>query len=135
MANYGKHHIAVRLLLLKQYLEANAGKDRIVTRGELEDMLEEHIAIETDTGTVRLTNVSRADFMAESGTGTIPLKNVVATGSFYVESDTGDVTGTLLSKKVFITETSTGRISVPKTTSGGKCEITTSTGDIKIDIQ
>ena len=26
MANYGKYYIAVRLLLLKQYLEANAGK-------------------------------------------------------------------------------------------------------------
>ena len=26
MANYGKYYIAVRLLLLKQYLEANAGR-------------------------------------------------------------------------------------------------------------
>ena len=42
MPNYGKYYIAVRLLLLKQYLEANAGKDRIATRGELEDMLKEH---------------------------------------------------------------------------------------------
>ena len=42
MANYGKYYIAVRLLLLKQYLEANAGKDRIVTRRKLEDMLKEH---------------------------------------------------------------------------------------------
>ena len=29
MANYGKYYIAVRLLLLKQYLEANAGRARI----------------------------------------------------------------------------------------------------------
>ena len=42
MANYGKYYIAVRLLLLKQYLEANAGKNRIVTRKELEDMLKKH---------------------------------------------------------------------------------------------
>lgn len=28
MPNYGKYYIAVRLLLLKQYLEANAGKNR-----------------------------------------------------------------------------------------------------------
>ena len=28
MANYGKYYIAVRLLLLKQYLEANAGGHR-----------------------------------------------------------------------------------------------------------
>lgn len=42
MANYGKYYIAVRLLLLKQYLEANAGRDRIVKRGELEALLLEH---------------------------------------------------------------------------------------------
>ena len=37
MANYGKYYIAVRLLLLKQYLEANAGRKRIVKRRELEE--------------------------------------------------------------------------------------------------
>lgn len=42
MANYGKYYIAVRLLLLKQYLEANAGRNRIVKRRELEQLLEEH---------------------------------------------------------------------------------------------
>ena len=30
MANYGKYYIAVRLLLLKQYLKVNAGKTRII---------------------------------------------------------------------------------------------------------
>ena len=42
MANYGKYYIAVRLLLLKQYLEANAGRSRIVKRRELEQLLAEH---------------------------------------------------------------------------------------------
>ena len=42
MANYGKYYIAVRLLLIKQYLEANAGRNRIVKRRELEQLLEEH---------------------------------------------------------------------------------------------
>ena len=42
MANYGKYYIAVRLLLLKQYLEVNAGRTRIVKRRELEQLLEEH---------------------------------------------------------------------------------------------
>ena len=42
MANYGKYYIAVRLLLLKQYLEANAGRSRIVKRRELEELLAEH---------------------------------------------------------------------------------------------
>ena len=35
MPNYGKYYIAVRLLLLKQYLEANAG--RIVSSRVLEN--------------------------------------------------------------------------------------------------
>jgi len=37
MANYGKCYIPVRLLLLKQYLEANAGRTRIVKWRELEE--------------------------------------------------------------------------------------------------
>ncbi len=39
--NYGKYVIGVRLLLIKQYLEANAGRNRYVKRGELEEYLEE----------------------------------------------------------------------------------------------
>lgn len=42
MANNGKYNIGIRLMLLKEYLQANAGKDRIVTRGELEEYLAEH---------------------------------------------------------------------------------------------
>lgn len=41
MPNYGKYYIGIRLLLLKEYLEANAGKERIVTRRELEEYLAE----------------------------------------------------------------------------------------------
>ena len=41
MPNYGKYYIGIRLLLLKEYLQANAGKDRIVKRTELEDYLTE----------------------------------------------------------------------------------------------
>jgi len=29
MANHGKYHIAIRLLLLNQYPEANAGRDAL----------------------------------------------------------------------------------------------------------
>lgn len=42
MENYGKYYTAVRLLLLKQYLEANTGRNCIVKRSELEQLLEEH---------------------------------------------------------------------------------------------
>lgn len=41
MANNGKYVIGIRLLLEKQYLEANAGKDRYVRRSELEAYLTE----------------------------------------------------------------------------------------------
>ena len=39
MANIGKYAIGIRLLLLKQYIEAHAGVNRYVTRGELEQYL------------------------------------------------------------------------------------------------
>ncbi len=39
--NHGKYLIGIRLMLLKQYLEANAGKDRYVKRGEIEEYLTE----------------------------------------------------------------------------------------------
>lgn len=42
MANNGKYNIGIRLLLLKEYLQANAGKDRAVSRRELEEHLAEH---------------------------------------------------------------------------------------------
>ena len=42
MANYGKYYFAVRLLLLKRYLEANAGRSRTVSRKALEDLLRDN---------------------------------------------------------------------------------------------
>ena len=39
MPNYGKYFIGIRLLLLKEYFEANAGKERVVKRKDLEDFL------------------------------------------------------------------------------------------------
>lgn len=41
MANKGKYVIGIRLLLEKQYLEANAGRNRYVSRKQLEDYLKE----------------------------------------------------------------------------------------------
>ena len=40
MPNYGKYYIGIRLLLLKEYLEANAGKKRLVSRRQLEAYLD-----------------------------------------------------------------------------------------------
>lgn len=45
MANYGKYYIADHLLL-KRYLEDNAGQNRIIKRWELEDLLREHDTME-----------------------------------------------------------------------------------------
>ena len=41
MANKGNYYIGIRLLLLKQYLEYNAGPDRVVTRKSIENFLKE----------------------------------------------------------------------------------------------
>ena len=50
MANYGKYSVANRLLLLRQYLEANAGRNHVVSRQELEDYLRGHeITVEKRT--------------------------------------------------------------------------------------
>ena len=42
MAYNGRYSIALRILLLKQYLEANAGRNRYVKPQEIHDYLEEH---------------------------------------------------------------------------------------------
>ena len=39
--NYGKAVIGIRLMLLRDYLQANAGRNKIVSRRELEDYLKE----------------------------------------------------------------------------------------------
>ena len=50
MANHGKYYTAIRILLLKQYLEANAGGNRVVKRSELEEHLRKHdISVEKKT--------------------------------------------------------------------------------------
>lgn len=41
MANKGKYIIGIRLLLLKEFLQANAGRDRIITRQQIEEYLKE----------------------------------------------------------------------------------------------
>lgn len=50
MANYGKYYIAVRVLLIKKYLETHAGPNRVVKRRELEQILKDHnMAVEKKT--------------------------------------------------------------------------------------
>lgn len=56
MANYGKILIVVRLLLLKQHLEANAGKNRIGTglRHQQDYGLQVYLTFGSIAGTGRL---------------------------------------------------------------------------------
>lgn len=42
MAYNGRYSIAIRILLLKKYLEANAGRNRYVSRAELEEYLDQY---------------------------------------------------------------------------------------------
>ena len=42
MAYNGRYSIAIRILLLKKYLEANAGRNRYVTPQEIHDFLKEY---------------------------------------------------------------------------------------------
>ena len=41
MANYGKYYIVVRLLLLKQYPETTAARDRTITCRQIEAYIKE----------------------------------------------------------------------------------------------
>lgn len=111
------------------------------------------VSVSVSTGRVRLEDIGCSELWSEGSTGSITLKNVVASDSFNIErstgdvsfeacdadeirvkTSTGDVTGTLRTEKVFITKTSTGSISVPDSITGGRCEITTSTGEIDISL-
>ena len=42
MAYNGRYSIAIRILLLKKYLEANAGRNRYVSPKEIHDFLKEY---------------------------------------------------------------------------------------------
>jgi len=112
------------------------------------------LRLTTSTGDVKLNSINvYEDVDIKTDTGSVTLKNVIATGKLnlttstgdvtylysdgneiFVTTSTGDVSGTLLTEKVFITETSTGDVSVPKTLTGGLFKIKTSTGDITINV-
>lgn len=48
--NTGKYDIAIRLILLKEFLQANAGRDRVVERRQIEKFLEDNrITVEKKT--------------------------------------------------------------------------------------
>lgn len=111
------------------------------------------MTVRVSTGKTNLTDVYCKNLMSSGDTGSLSLKNVIATEKYsierstgdveleqcdaaelFIKTDTGDVSGTLRTGKAFETTTDTGRVNVPKGTAGGKCEIITNTGDIKIDI-
>lgn len=114
---------------------------------------ESDVSVEVSTGKTELTDITCKNVISDGGTGSIRLKNVIATEKFsierdtgsvkfdrcdaaeiYIETDTGNVSGSLLTSKVFITDTDTGKVDVPRSVEGGRCEISTDTGDIEIEI-
>ena len=111
------------------------------------------LSVSVSTGKTVLTDVICRELVSDGSTGSLTLKNVIASDGFRIERDTGDVrfescdagmitvrtstgdvTGTLRSEKIFVAKTSTGDVDVPDPVSGGRCEITTSTGDIRISV-
>ena len=111
------------------------------------------MSVKVSTGKATLSDVTCREFISEGSTGSLTLKNVVASGKINVKrstgdvkfdssdaaeiavkTSTGDVTGTLKSEMIFFADTRTGDVDVPRTTTGGKCEISTTTGDIEIKI-
>lgn len=109
------------------------------------------IDLSVSTGDINITNTNCKNFISRGDTGSVILKNVIATEKLLIESDTGDVKfdgcdssdilvktdtgdviGSFLTEKVFIVKSDTGNIDVPESIIGDKCKITTDTGDIKI---
>ena len=109
------------------------------------------IFLSVSTGKANLSDVSCEKLESKGSTGSLSLKNVIATKSFTIRRttgnvrfdrcdaaeitvrvDTGDVTGTLLSDKTFLASSDTGKVNVPQNTVGGTCKITASTGNIEI---
>ena len=112
------------------------------------------VKVKVTTGNTHLTDMTCRSLISDGNTGSIYLKNVVASERFLIErstgdvrfeacdaveisikTDTGDVKGSVLSDKVFVIKTDTGDYEGPETTTGGKCSIQTDTGDIKIFIE
>lgn len=114
---------------------------------------QEDVNIRVSTGKTILTDLQCKNLTSTGNTGSVVLKQVIATEKFsikrstgdiklegcdaaeiFLETDTGDIVGSLLTDKVFIAHADTGKVDVPKTVTGGSCQITTDTGDIKITI-
>ena len=111
------------------------------------------IKLSYSTGDVYMTDVFCKNLTSDGSTGSMTMKNVVASENFsitastgdvkfdrcdaaeiFVNVSTGDVKGSLLSEKIFIVKVNTGDVDVPETTSGGRCKIKTTTGDVEIVI-
>lgn len=112
------------------------------------------VTLKATTGDVKVSSMTCRHFTATGTTGDMMLRDVVATGAFFikcstgdvsfaacdaaeltVKTTTGDITGTLLTPKVFDAHATTGHVDVPPSTTGGKCKLNATTGDIKITIR
>ena len=92
------------------------------------------LTVETDTGSVTLTNVvGTGDAKIETDTGDVRFDRCDA-ANYRVRTSTGDVEGTIRTEKVFFASSRTGKTDVPHTRSGGDFDASSSTGDIEITI-
>ncbi len=100
----------------------------------LSDMTPERLDVALHTGRIVLTNVVCAgDLVCESSTGDIRLTDVDG-ANLYLKASTGDITGTVRTGKAFSAHASTGSVKVPDTAGQGRCEAQTSTGDIRLSV-
>ena len=98
------------------------------------DMTPESANLSVHTGKLDVYNlVCSGDLRCESSTGDVRLTDVDG-ANLYLKASTGDILGTIRTEKVFVASSSTGDVSVPTGTTGGRCEASTSTGDIKLAI-
>ena len=87
----------------------------------------------TDTGEIRISDISAADIELASDTGNISLSDAVLTGNIKIGSDTGSAALNHVSCHGLICSTDTGDIHFTDVIAKGKFELESSTGDIKFD--
>ena len=116
-------------------VKVNASKTYEILIGT--DLLDKcgELTAQSDTGDMILKNVvAEAAFDIETSTGDVKLEKCDA-AKMTVKTSTGSVKGSLLTDKMFDVKTSTGKITVPESQGENKCRITTSTGDVNITIE
>ena len=90
------------------------------------------VQVATDTGEIRLTDISAATLSAKASTGKLSLQHITVADQLDVRTTTGDVTLLNATAQTLSAETSTGSIVLQDAVLSGHMALQASTGDIQL---